>query len=1840
MQKFNILIFFFIMAVTSGCHLLPTDTAPVSKDAEACTANFIVDEVTGTLSFSDEKVLPEKFTLQLNVCLRSKQHKERKLHSTDWVISNHREHLADQEKATIKRSTNLNSQDSKNGKNTDDKKNTEHTNNEINKAIQITTDGNGCLHWTETYDYAYSKQSQWIEISRFIQGITNEYPGTCKVPMVVNPWLQLPEYTNIQVADNREKYHAYNHILKDRVVKNADGENMDGLLFLKAKKEEEGKNKVDLLIEELKLVTSGSQSEGEQSILPGNTIEAKLQYTIQDIHGSLHNNQISQGDFTLEPYLLIQIKECKTATEEIAQCDTDDIITKYIKMNNNNFNTPDSVVKTQFLDNILTSEGFDWKLPAQNLNDKIALYLKVIPQNNTARRVSRFEGIYHIGDSLTALTAGNQIQMQLNNILANKHKERVSNLSIKPVVPTDTPNQYNDPNDCLADLPDNKSIAKCLSMSETADIEKDGFGQAGWAVEKMSLRFFNLISEDWLNRNITTLAETIIQNPLQNRVISNRKIDIAVTDLSTGETERFKKETDSTGHISFNISTSQKWYKRQRYFLKIIHFTTQTRELNIKKMVAINPWDYGFTHGFEVDHPDGIRTTCLENGDRKKISKLITEDKQDFTGDQIHAIHNLFCHNNPSLQEPLQAEGNLTISQDQKTKWANIFNIFKTAVRKILISTNIDDFYKKFMSVKEVKRPTFQVHLFRAINKFPTYLIDDSLNREIYYNIRFKISPSVVRHDSISIGQQDKGPIRDGVYLFQMAVLKNEQGRFDGAGSMVLRQPEELNYYITETGKSGTVPLFHCPLDNSDCVTKEDFVIPPQNIPVIIRDGIMKTDIRTHIRREHLLFANSKNILVFRLLPADPASIVCKEAGTDCTIIQSRSTDPTESWETAFDWEKTAQNIQPAKPNQHHDMFFYTYKTPFIPSLWTNWNITHELNIPFDALSNHYAGLIDAENNRAQEQFLSDQKQISDRAYTHSPDTGRWTIDQYHSALNTAIDNIRRQKEQSEQSADQWTEEDKTQLQAELNKLIQKVNEDSDLSPEEKQTLLAKWQKAKANPLSLLGADEDSVPLPGAETAGSSAIPKVFKPCSAGSAGGPPYPNTECEPLQPTMTEEEEDFPASACVTAQTGTQQLYSGKDDSTFCGANNEEEKADLTDMHTGEYAAVNSLCVLSADGEALSNRQCGNKDAPIKIQSFLDNLNKEINIINNQIREVRDIEEEQNSHYGATSTETMSEQEKMAKAFVKNHYNSEIFKNKLRDMPLLPGLNTDDLKNIISAGVDRQSITNTKTGAFVHALCGFWFKRFLSSEYMSPELLADGIRQAVKRTLYYKMRGVSLPEDDNDTVETSEGAIDMKELREGLQQLKTAYTKYLEDMQAKGNIDDLHKWADDPKGYGFDSAFAKNLLQRLREVSQEETLNNSPPSWEAGTQPEGAGTNNPFPSEAFLNEAVQTVKNQRVFSSLFVLKKDKDYHPFRKCINNPSHFFGFEQKIIVGRLGDKSMYGTEEGKSGGETTVLNISEDFLINAQRDQGSNQQFEGSVKMDLNLLALPLLLLGTALALGGWFPIGLMGLASAPLVSKLGLPMALLGFIGLSSGGGSQYSYRSYEGTGKRKTLSTRVSEGVELISEHTPLTLFLKKHQKCLVIRPRWSAFESYHNKYEHIWSTQNKALRAIYGKSGILLCNGGGERFITEDYYYIYPNYGINGITMDPSSHRNKPFAISLRGKKEYQKFLSNLNCHISQDTASLKNNMDCRDTRGNFEYLLSKKLEFARNLRQGFYTPKMFHLTGDTPGVYSRYQKEADRDITADSTLIQRAIRSLGDSEWMDIDLEKIVRKEIKE
>ena len=1625
---------FFILALT-GC--IESTIDPDNEDAKA-GALFSVEELKGSLSVSSQTALPEKFTLHLKTCIQDIQNYQR-LIAARFAVGHNENAVKKYEPPAQK------------------DKNKQSSNLKLGQVIAVTTDGEGCLNWTEEYDYVYNNQSRWMLIPRYIRGLSNARAGTVSVPMAVNPWLQLSQYRDKQVLDYREDYHKDDSLLKNRVIKE------DGLKFLKNNKNK----KIRVIVDEVDFT-------GEHNIIEQNEetvrkiqahITAKVKYIIKDINGNPQDNLISAGRFIIRPDLLIGVKKAVSSPAE-----EEHLI----------INTKTKNVKTQFQNNMLDSEPFEWVIPKEAYNNKISLYLQVIPKTPTDKVIIPFEGVYLIGETFKDILSNRTLP--LNPVLENNYRQKMSGIFSTTRLLNKGDSFFNR---CLQkNNTDKLFIQKTCLSRKTVSNYIDGFGTPGWVVTTLGLRFFGVQKENWLNRKISTIAETFVQDPLTGENISLRNIHITIKDLSTGDVQTILTKTERNGKLIFTIPTEHKWYKKQRYLLKLITFSTKTKEMNISKMIAINPWEPSIgTHAYEVTPADNIRTTCLTKSDEQNIRSLFKQKNYDLKA--VSTIKKIFCQ-----QE----------NASDSSFWTNTFreikNILTSGMTNLDLDNIIKKFYEKFNSVKEQPLPRSFIHFTRSVTKFPTYILNSSLNRDFYYNMRFEITPRVVRYDDIARGQQNKGPLRDGIYVFQFAVLKNNQETAQGLNNMV--QTDYSNY---PKNAGGYIPLFSCKKAKTPCITKEDFIVHPVNIPVVIRDGKMKSDINIKINREDIIFSNSKNNLVFRILPADPKAVIESGACPNCPLNSNMQ------YEKGFNWTKALDFIKPAR-KESYDMFFHTYQTPLILNEWNNWIITNETDLQFETLNDLFAGYADSIN--------SQQLQIKKTA----------------------------QNKESEDIG--------------VKKLETKTAEETD-------------------------------PIVNALT-----VPKNLA-----------HLETEklCNPVS--NTEQGVDIDPSVC------------------------RKDSHDTSSQHLPYFAAQNSLCVLGVDSHLNSfPESCGAfSSADTAEQTFIDDLNKQIQTINN-IRT-------------AMFFDSTWKIENSAISLLAQNPNSDQFKEKIQKMPKLPVLENTDIANIIQSGITKYNAKNSKVGAFTHALCGMWFDQFLTSKYTNSELLLNGFRKSLKKTLYYNLRGLSLPEN---TLEEGAERQKIQALNKGLSELRQAYTQNLKNQNIEGTIDNLHKWMDDEN---FDSDFHNHLRGTFKALTHNQMLNNKQASfleniplmtsvinWWKDTKEE----ERKFELADYLYEAVKANKEKssgQFYSSFHKRPAPEDQHPVRKCLSNPSHFFGFEKKVIVSKINENSHYGDMQN-TGGEIVTLNVNQEFLLNSQKDQGARQSFDTGLNTNWYLLALPLiLLLGTPFLVSKGLLIA--GAGAGSLFAKTPIIANMLTYLlSLQLVTNAGYNYHSYENTSAERMTSLRVSEGVQLLAEHTPITIGLKKYQECLVVRPRFSAFEN----YDHIWTTNNKILKSMYENLGILLCTEGKNpnRKITEHYYYIYPDYAISGITLDPRNKSNKPFIISLRGKNEYRKFIDSLSCYLSGNAEHLQNKQNCMNPKeGSIDYLFADKIEFAGQLKHGFYTPRLMHLTGSSPGVYAEPVVEKPIDYKANTKAVHNFINFWSERAWADMDIEKIMRRD---
>ena len=407
-----------------------------------------------------------------------------------------------------------------------------------------------------------------------------------------------------------------------------------------------------------------------------------------------------------------------------------------------------------------------------------------------------------------------------------------------------------------------------------------------WSMDQIvNIRPSTVVVQNWLSRRYRSSAEGNLR--YQNRLAPNWSLDVTITDFTTGEVRNTLAISSNVGRFGFSIFTNQHWYKNQRYFLKMVHFSANNQSqdnedfINITKFIAINPWSYTQTHGFEITKDNAIPVTCLNETEEEKhfLQRLLDEEDNDKVRDLLDYEHyeqvvkKLFCYDE-SLQRFYDVN---THDYD---------NIVKTDIYSILTFKELflnfkealkDDITEWVNNQQDVTSADYIFSLFQSATKTPPPEMHIQSLR--YYTIRrgrtngtgyleYDISFKVMAKSVEGINTQFNEPLRDGIYVLQLAIIKDKSGE---GGQIAADYPK-----TTDTTVEGTTPLYECDITkDNNCLTIRDFIVPPTNIPVVFQAGDMtgRVQLKIPLQQKEVSESDLKNLLVLRIMPADPMSI-------------------------------------------------------------------------------------------------------------------------------------------------------------------------------------------------------------------------------------------------------------------------------------------------------------------------------------------------------------------------------------------------------------------------------------------------------------------------------------------------------------------------------------------------------------------------------------------------------------------------------------------------------------------------------------------------------------------------------------------------------------------------------------------------------------------------------------------------------------------------------------------------------------------------------------------------------------------------------------------------------
>ena len=689
-----VLLFLFSLS----CSFFIDDKETHFTEENIDNANFIVDQVEGHVVATRVNGLPEEIQISYTACFRDFVHPDNTLQNSLFKIhffedfSNAKD-LTGEGASTVKAcfTKKAASRSIINGEEEEGSDNKECSRSssflfssasEIS-CLQMRTDSSGCLKWTEVYPYNYVNQSAWFRYNRAFEG-EGAYKGVKIVPIAVNPWLSsVPSGSAslLQLVDLR--YHDIDRgkwkliDLKDQDIPEcgsctSNKDEVDCKLCHKKKRSlsfvmmsecEKGMDRPRLWVSKLdsniKQEYISLQSKGAD----GPEYKQALKKFKVCQHSSDANCD-SAGRFfkvRLKIPLRMKVKNYRKEEELLPLIRGDYSVKVYLFLKSNEGKNIvlhrdmgfASASLTTGADNYLKSE-FYLHIPYENYGLSAFLGLRVQAENELKDSLIPFEGVFSFPDKLKSVVGNNNLDLE---------KKAIS--------------FYENPSSN-----DNSLIGTYKLSGSWLEKKSTGFRKAGWDVKLKRLRFSDIrIANNKcptpVDRTVRYVGEICIIDPLTDDVVPNTGITIKRQDVSfSGEGTAREGQTidipiikrkepedddiftidgvhrnlgghplendpnpyisDTSGCLQWVDELQHNWYNREKYFLRKMVFSKKEWGFEGERMIAINPWHWGFVFFQDVTQLGGkaIRTSA----ERAERPRVVLHDFRSVFPDLIYTI--------------------------------------------------------------------------------------------------------------------------------------------------------------------------------------------------------------------------------------------------------------------------------------------------------------------------------------------------------------------------------------------------------------------------------------------------------------------------------------------------------------------------------------------------------------------------------------------------------------------------------------------------------------------------------------------------------------------------------------------------------------------------------------------------------------------------------------------------------------------------------------------------------------------------------------------------------------------------------------------------------------------------------------------------------------------------------------------------------------------------------------------------------------------------------------------------------------------------------------------------
>ena len=532
----------------------------------------------------------------------------------------------------------------------------------------------------------------------------------------------------------------------------------------------------------------------------------------------------------------------------------------------------------------------------------------------------------------------------------------------------------------------------------------------------------------------------------------------------------------------------------------------------------------------------------------------------------------------------------------------------------------------------------------------------------------------------------------------------------------------------------------------------------------------------------------------------------------------------------------------------------------------------------------------------------------------------------------------------------------------------------------------------------------------------------------------------------------------------------------------------------------------------------------------------------------------------------------------------------------------LDKETVQNIIDKRVNNQNADDLDVLSFARSLCYFWFDSYLR-KYLEKEQMISAYTDYIRQFDYYKILEAEGPYPDAESVFKDFIEIAGMKSNKGfenchlkyvkcifsdhchLRSINTVKNKYCHIMQkGEGSCKKiLNEECDKDPFFSLCNQESTNCNDSLNDFCRSngdhpicyKFSNRCLVNYRSCVQKEL------FDPELIVNfESMRTEDPLDMVYPFMVGGRDTFFsNPLSVCLENPYHFFKFENKVVVYDFSNPVYKG---GYMKNFTTAVN----FSIGTSMSWSAQRSHTVSAGADANV------------SFGEGFGAGL----------NLGV----------------NQSMSSNESNSRRRASDARAGEAKFLTVGNIKVKMNVTKFRKCLVVKPRPHAFFGrmtnrsneeqglYKRFQQSIWKeeTLDKEFKKIFvSRPGLILCNPYKEQEegleITEEYYYISQSYegtqqGLQFLNLQDL--KNRPFVIVLRGRREFVKFYRMVVGVIEGDNGDIDQNTGVHSIPGNmfinYPFPIEETIGLSLAIRE-------FDETGFYPGIYD-YAEDSDREL----------------------------------